>query len=277
MRKHGDNTASIPKRPALSPGLRLGASMGRRSPRKIRSRPYFSGWYGDGVPQGSVAAVARVLVVDDEEAARRAVAQGLREAGFEVIEAADGMVGLEAAVRDAPDLVVLDLRLPGLEGEQVLERLRRVSDVPVVVVSAKREEDDRVAALDRGADDYLVKPFTVRELVARIRAVLRRSDGDAADALAIGEVTIDFLSRSASRAGVAVPLTAQEFTILGCLARHRGRIVTRAALEEAIHPGESPPEDLVSNVVDVIVLRLRKKLGHDLIKTRRGQGFIIDG
>jgi DNA-binding response OmpR family regulator len=229
------------------------------------------------VPQGSVAAVARVLVVDDEEDARRAVAQGLREAGFEVIEAADGMVGLEAAVRDAPDLVVLDLRLPRLEGEQVLERLRRVSDVPVVVVSAKREEDDRVTALDRGADDYLVKPFTVRELVARIRAVLRRSDGDAADTLTIGEVTVDFLSRSASLAGAAVSLTAQEFTLLGCLARHRGRIVTRPALEEAIHPGESPPEDLVTNVVDVIVLRLRKKLGHDLIKTRRGQGFIIDG
>ena len=227
--------------------------------------------------KGSIAAVARVLVIDDEAAARHAVAQGLREAGFEVIEAADGIVGLEMAVRDAPDLVVLDLRLPGLEGERVLERLRRVSEVPVVVVSAKREEDDRVALLDLGADDYLVKPFTVRELVARIRAVLRRSDGDAADALVIGEVTIDFPSRSASRAGLPVPLTAQEFTILGCLARHRGRIVTRTALEEAIHPGESPPEDLVSNVVDVLVLRLRKKLGHDLIKTRRGQGFIIDG
>jgi two-component system OmpR family response regulator len=228
-------------------------------------------------PQGSVAAVTRVLVVDDDEGGRRAVAQGLREAGFQVIEAADGIAGLESAVRHAPDLVVLDLRLPGIEGERVLERLRRVSEVPVVIVSAKREENDRVAALDCGADDFLVKPFAVRELVARIRAVLRRSDGDAADALTIGEVTIDFPSRAVSREGTAVPLTAQEFTILGCLARRRGRIVTRAALEEVIHPGESPPEDAVSNVVDVIVLRLRKKLGHDLIKTRRGQGFIIDG
>ena len=223
------------------------------------------------------ADLTRVLVIDDEEAARRAVASGLREAGVEVVEAADGVAGLEAALHGDPDLVVLDLRLPGLEGEQVLERLRRVSDIPVIVVSAKREEDDRVGMLDLGADDYLVKPFTVRELLARIRAVLRRSEGDVASSITIGDVTIDFPARSASRGVERVALTAQEFTVLGCLARHRGRIVTRAMLEEAIHPGESPPEDTVSNVVDVIVLRLRKKLGHDLITTRRGQGFIIDG
>ena len=219
----------------------------------------------------------RVLVIDDEDAARRAVAGGLREAGLEVVEAADGLAGLEAALHGGPDLVVLDLRLPGLEGEQVLERLRQSSDVPVIVVSAKREEDDRVGTLDLGADDYLVKPFTVRELLARIRAVLRRSEPDVAATVTVGEVTIDFPARSAMRGGERVVLTAQEFTILGCLARHRGRLVTRAMLEEAIHPGESLPEDMVSNVVDVIVLRLRKKLGHDLITTRRGQGFIIDG
>jgi len=218
-----------------------------------------------------------VLVIDDEEAARRAVAQGLLEAGLEVLEAADGPAGLELAIHAAPDLVVLDLRLPGFDGEQLLERLRRVSEVPVIVVSAKREEDDRVAALDLGADDYLVKPFTVRELLARIAAVLRRSDGDVASTVAIGSITIDFPARSASRDGRRVPLTAQEFAVLGHLARHRGRLVTRGALEELLHPGESPPEGTVSNVVDVIVLRLRKKLGHDLIATRRGLGFIIDG
>lgn len=220
---------------------------------------------------------ATVLVIDDEEAARRAVAHGLVAAGLKVLEAADGPAGLELALRAAPDLVVLDLRLPGLAGEQLLERLRRVSDVPVIVISAKREEDDRVAALDHGADDYLVKPFTVRELLARIRAVLRRSESGPAPTITIGPVTIDFQARAASRDGQRVPLTAQEFNVLGHLAHHRGRLVTRGALEELIHPGESPPEGSVSNVVDVLVLRLRKKLGHDLIATRRGLGFIIDG
>ena len=169
------------------------------------------------------ADLTRVLVIDDEEVARRAVASGLREAGVEVVEAADGVAGLEAALHGDPDLAVLDLRLPGLEGEQVLERLRRVSDIPVIVVSAKREEDDRVGTLDLGADDYLVKPFTVRELLARIRAVLRRSEGDVASSITIGDVMIDFPARSATRGVERVALTAQEFTVLGCLARHRGQ------------------------------------------------------
>jgi len=220
----------------------------------------------------------RVLVIDDEDAARGAVARGLRDAGCVVIEATDGPAGLDAAVNDRPDIVVLDLMLPGLPGEQLLERLRTVSAVPVIVVSAKREEDDRVTALDLGADDYLVKPFSVRELLARIRAVLRRSDTETASSVTIGDVTVDFGSCSASRGETRVALTAQEFAALGCLVRRRGRIVTRAMLEAAIHPGETPPaDDLVTNIVDVLVLRLRKKLGHDLITTRRGQGFIING
>ncbi len=219
----------------------------------------------------------RVLVVDDEESARRAVAQGLRECGWEILEAGDGLAGLEAAVRGTPDVVLLDLRLPGLEGEQVLRRLREISRVPVIVISAKREEDDRVAALDMGADDYLVKPFTVRELAARIRAVLRRSDPDEETAVTVGGVGVDFAARTANRDGIRVPLTAQEFAVLACLVRHRGRVVTRAMLETVLHPGDQVIPDMVSNVVDVIVLRLRKKLGHDLITTRRGQGFIIDG
>ncbi len=219
----------------------------------------------------------RVLVIDDEESARRAVAQGLRAAGAEVLEAADGEAGLSIALGGGVDLVVLDLRLPGMDGETVLATLRRSSAVPVIVVSSKRHEDDRVGVLDLGADDYLVKPFTIRELEARIRAVLRRSEGEGAAAIAIGDVTIDFLPRTATRAGEPVALTAQEFALLSCLVRHRGRIVSRAMLEAAIHPGEPLPEDAVSNVVDVLVLRLRRKLGRDLITTRRGQGFIIDG
>jgi len=230
-----------------------------------------------GNPEPHVSQPSRVLVIDDEEAARRAVAEGLQELGWEVLEAGDGLSGLEAAVQGRPDVVLLDLRLPGLEGEQVLQRLRRTSRVPLIVISAKREEDDRVAALDMGADDYLVKPFTVRELAARIRAVLRRSEGESPETVTVGEVVVDFPAHTASHAGVRVPLTAQEFAVLACLLRNRGRLVTRAMLEALLHPGENPPADAVSNVIDVIVLRLRKKLGHDLITTRRGQGFIIDG
>jgi two-component system OmpR family response regulator len=216
----------------------------------------------------------RVLVIDDEDSARRAIAQGLRAAGAEVLEAADGEAGLASALGGAVDLVVLDLRLPGMDGETVLATLRRSSAVPVIVVSSKLHEDDRVGVLDLGADDYLVKPFTIRELEARIRAVLRRTEGDVTSAATIGDVTVHFLPRTATRGGEPVPLTAQEFALL---VRHRGRIVSRAMLEAVIHPGESLPEDAVSNVVDVLVLRLRRKLGRDLITTRRGQGFIIDG
>jgi two-component system OmpR family response regulator len=229
------------------------------------------------MPAPTAGGPVRLVVVDDEDSARRAVAHGLRAAGYEVLEAADGTTGLAIILEGGIDLVVLDLRLPGIDGETVLATLRRSSDVPVIVISSKRHEDDRVAVLDLGADDYLVKPFTVRELAARIRAVLRRSDGDVTAAATIGEVTIDFASGTASRGGDAVTLTAQEFALLACLVRHRGRIVSRAMLEAAIHPGETPLEDAVSNVVDVLVLRLRRKLGRDLITTRRGQGFLVDG
>ncbi len=230
-----------------------------------------------GIPELSKGPPPRVLVVDDEASARRSVAHGLRDLGWEVMEAADGLEGLEAAIQGMPDVVLLDLRLPKLEGEEVLRRLRETSKVPLIVISAKREEDDRVAALDMGADDYLMKPFTVRELAARIRAVLRRSESEEQESETIGNVVIDFPSRSVTRDGVRMPLTAQEFAVLAYLVRSRGRIVSRAMLEAILHPGEDTPADLISNVIDVIVLRLRKKLGHELITTRRGQGFIIDG
>jgi len=235
--------------------------------------------------QADAVAATRVLVVEDEEASRRAISQGLLEAGCDVVEAADGVTGLEAALAGRADVVVLDLRLPRLDGEHLLEKLRRTSAVPVIVVSAKRDEDDRIEALNLGADDYLVKPFTIRELLARMRAVLRRRDGEVTTTVAVGDVTIDFAARAVALCGTRVPLTALEFDVLACLARRRGRLVSREAIEAAIHPrhaaGLQEPEgdfrEPVSNVVDVIVLRLRKKLGRDLIQTRRGQGFMIDG
>lgn len=236
-------------------------------------------------PQGDAVPATRVLVIEDEEVSRRAIAQGLLEAGCSVVETSDGVTGLEAALAGEADIVLLDLRLPSLDGEHLLEKLRRTSSVPVLIVSAKRDEDDRIEALNLGADDYLVKPFTIRELLARMRAVLRRIDGEVTTTTRIGDVTIDFASRTAQVADDRIPLTALEFDVLACLARRRGRLVSRDAIEAAIHPrqatagadGDEGSRDPVSNVVDVIVLRLRKKLGRDVIQTRRGQGFIIDG
>jgi DNA-binding response OmpR family regulator len=226
----------------------------------------------------------RVLVVEDDPAARRVLVQALLEAGCNAIEAADGLAALEAVGRAAPDLVLLDLGLPKLGGEHVLERLRRTSDVPVIIVSARRDEDSRVEMLNLGADDYLVKPFTLRELLARVRSIVRRSEGEVVTTVSIGDVVIDRAAKSASRDGERVPLTPLEFEVLACLTRNRGRIVPRAELERSIHPGgpasgtvPAEPHEEVSNVLDVIVMRLRRKLGNDLITTRRGQGFIVDG
>jgi two-component system OmpR family response regulator len=218
----------------------------------------------------------RVLVVEDDGASRRTLAESLRAEQCVVYEAADGIAGLEIAAREPLDLVVLDLMLPRLGGEQMLARLRSGNEVPVIVVSAKRSEDDRVTVLDLGADDYLVKPFTVRELLARMRAVLRRSDV-AQSVLSLGDVTIDFGSKTAQRGDQKVALTPKEFELLVHLARHRGQLVSREELDRVIHPDAAEQREDVSNVVDVLVLRLRKKLGRDLIATRRGQGFIIEG
>jgi len=215
----------------------------------------------------------RILVIEDDAASRAALAQCLREEQCVVFAAADGVTGLDIALRESLDLVVLDLMLPKLDGIHLLEKLRPRSTVPVIVVSAKRGETDRIEALDLGADDYLTKPFTVRELLARIRAVLRRSERESSAIIVVGDVTIDLDTKMASRNGMRIPLTPMEFEVLVFLARRRGKLVPRDQLQKLIHPDDDRD---VSNVVDVLLLRLRKKLGRDLITTRRGQGFIID-
>ena len=215
----------------------------------------------------------RVLVIEDDTASRQAIAEALREAQHTVFEAADGAAGLASALKESLDAVVLDLKLPRMDGIELLSKLRAAKQVPVIVVSARRTTDDRVEALELGADDYLTKPFAIRELLARLRAVVRRSLPDTAAEVAIGDIVIDFDAMAVSRAGERIPLTATEFAILKPLARHRGEVVPREVLEAAIRQEGSAH---VSNVVDVIILRLRRKLGRDLITTRRGQGFIIE-
>lgn len=216
----------------------------------------------------------RVLVIEDDSASRLAIVKSLRESRHTVFEAADGVAGLNIARTEQLDAVVLDLMLPRMDGIELLRELRKTSRVPVIVVSARRTEDDRVEALDLGADDYLTKPFTVRELFARLRAVVRRTEGDSAPVITLGDIVIDRNAKTVCRDGVRIPLTATEFDMLAALARRRGEVVPRDVLEKAIrHDGS----ELVSNVVDVIILRLRRKLGRDVITTRRGQGFIIEG
>lgn len=216
----------------------------------------------------------RVLVIEDDSASRLAIVKSLRESRHTVFEAADGVAGLNIARTEQLDAVVLDLMLPRMDGIELLRELRKTSRVPVIVVSARRTEDDRVEALDLGADDYLTKPFTVRELFARLRAVVRRTEGDTAPVITLGDIVIDCNAKTVCRDGVRIPLTATEFDMLAALARRRGEVVPRDVLEKAIrHDGS----ELVSNVVDVIILRLRRKLGREVITTRRGQGFIIEG
>jgi two-component system OmpR family response regulator len=215
----------------------------------------------------------RALVVEDEPDLRRALAKALREEGYAVDEAADGEEGLNKATSWEYDAVVLDLLLPRLDGWEMLRRLRRSRKTPVLVLTARDAVVDRVRGLDAGADDYLVKPFALTELLARLRALIRRAAGQAAAVIEIGDVVVDTAARQVARGGRPVPLTAREYALFEMLALHRGRLVTRSAIYEHIF---DEGDDSLSNLVDVHVSNIRKKLGKDLITTRRGQGYLID-
>jgi two-component system OmpR family response regulator len=215
----------------------------------------------------------RVLVIEDEPELLRVLAQALREEGYAVDEAADGTDGLYKATSWDYDAVVLDLMLPGLDGWQVLATLRRQRRTPVLILTARDAVDDRVRGLDAGADDYLVKPFALAEMLARLRALIRRAAGQADPVLAVGDVAIDTRARTVTRGGAPVALTAREYALLELLALHRGRLVSRTQIYEHLFDEN---EDSLSNLVEVHVSNLRKKLGRDFITTRRGQGYVID-
>jgi two-component system OmpR family response regulator len=215
----------------------------------------------------------RLLVVEDEPDLRSILEKTLREEGYAVDAAADGQDGLSKALAWDYDLVILDLMLPGLDGWQVLETLRQTKKTPVLMLTARGALADRVAGLDRGADDYLVKPFERAELLARIRALVRRAKGEAAARLEIGDVVIDTAARSVTKAGQLVNLTAMEYSLFEFLALHRGRVVSRTMLYDHLFDEN---EDSLSNLLDVHISKLRKKLGHEIVVTRRGQGYLID-
>ena len=202
----------------------------------------------------------RILIIEDEPDLLRGLALNLKAEGYGVLTASRGDAGIEQALRERPELVLLDIMLPGMNGLDVCRELRRKGfEAPIIMLTAKAEEVDRVVGLEIGADDYVTKPFGIRELLARIRARLRRH-APAAAVLRLGQAEIDFEKHEATRAGQRVELTGKEFDVLRLLARHRGEIVTRDRLLEEVWGYETYP---TTRTVDNHILRLRQKLEED--------------
>jgi two-component system copper resistance phosphate regulon response regulator CusR len=226
----------------------------------------------------------RLLVVEDNPKLGPMLQRGLRDEGHVVDlatrgnEALDFLTAASAGAGTRYDAIVLDIMLPDLDGLGVLERMRKGGDAtPVLVLTAKDELEDRVDGLDRGADDYLVKPFQFDELLARLRALVRRAKGAGTSAvLKIGDLELDTTAKSVKRGGREVVLSAREYAILECLALRKGRVVSREALLDSVYELDDVPE---SNVVEVYIGSLRRKIDRDhdvkLIHTRRGMGYVL--
>jgi two-component system alkaline phosphatase synthesis response regulator PhoP len=201
-----------------------------------------------------------ILVVEDEPLIAGITADYLRQAGFEVVTAATGEQGLAMARAEEPALIVLDLRLPGISGLDVARALRRDSTVPIIMLTARVDESDRLLGLDVGADDYVTKPFSPRELVARVRAVLRRAAPAETDVLRIADLTLDVPRMTVARSGEAIELTATEFQLLAAMARHPGRVFTRTQLLDAVRGEEVEAFD---RAIDAHVKNIRRKIEID--------------
>lgn len=214
----------------------------------------------------------RLLIVEDEPDFLSSVAGALRREGYAVDEAEDGDEGLYKAENIEYDAIILDVMLPVIDGFELLRRLRQKKATPVLMLTARSHVTDRIHGLDTGADDYLPKPVDLKELAARVRALIRRAAGNATSTVVIRDVSIDTAARKVERAGQPVVLTAREYSLLEFLVQRRGKIVTRTQLYEHLHDETESP---LSNLVDVHVFNLRKKLGEDFIVTHRGQGYSI--
>ena len=219
----------------------------------------------------------RVLILEDDASLSRLLKRGLTEAGFSADTAADGETGLHLASTESYDAMVLDLMVPVLPGLTVLRTLReRDNMVPVLVLTARDAVTDRIAGLDQGADDYLTKPFALAELVARLRALIRRDHRVVRPVVQVADLTVDLAARRVTRAGRTIDLPAKQFALLELLALQRDGIVTRAQIHDKLWDGDS---DTLSNVVDVHVCRLRdlvdRSFGQRLIHTVRGQGYML--
>ena len=217
-----------------------------------------------------------ILVVDDDARIVNMLRRALSYEGYAVRSATNGLNGLESAREDPPNLVVLDLMLPDLDGYEVCRRLRAESDVPVLMLTARDEVDDRVRGLDEGADDYLVKPFALQELLARVRVLLRRSHPAEPRLYQFEDLTLDTSSREASRGGRAIQLSTKEYQLLALFMRHPRQVLTRDAIMDAVWGYDYSGE---SNVLEVYVGYLRQKLESHreprLIHTMRGTGYVL--
>lgn len=215
----------------------------------------------------------RILIIEDEPDLLSSLALALREAGYAVDTAATGPDGLFNAEGTDYDALVLDVMLPGMDGWEVLARLRRSKKTPVLMLTARDQTRDRVRGLDAGADDYLIKPFDLPELLARLRALIRRCAHQTTNLIELGPVTLDTAARQVRLRGQPVELTAREYALVEFLALHRGEVVTRTRLYEHLFDEH---DSSLSNLLDVHVSNARKKLGADFILTRRGHGYVIE-
>lgn len=214
----------------------------------------------------------RILLVEDDTLLGKALETGMKQSGCTVEWVTDGEMAIEAIRAGSFAAVALDINLPGMSGLQVLKSLRHGSAIPVVIMTARDGLDDRIEGLDLGADDYIVKPFDLKELLARLRAVVRRSQGRAQALLTKGDVEMDTSSRTVRKGGDWLKLTSREYQILALLMERMGRILSKSDIEEQVYSWDGDAE---SNTIEAAIYTLRKKLGRDFIVNVRGVGYII--
>ena len=215
-----------------------------------------------------------VLVVDDDRAVRESLRRSLEFNGYAVSCAADGAEAVAALASTQPDVVVMDVMMPKMDGLAATRAIRAAGNrVPVLVLTARDSWSDKVAGLDAGADDYLAMPFQTEELIARLRALIRRASGNVSSELTAGDVRLDTRSGKVTLAGEPVKLTAQEYKLLSYLMHHKGKVISRTELIEHIYDQDF---DRDSNTIEVFVTRIRKKLGPDVITTIRGLGYSLE-
>jgi DNA-binding response OmpR family regulator len=221
----------------------------------------------------------KLLIVEDDQTLRETLAYNLQGEGYEVVQAGDGVTGLNLAREHKPDVILLDVALPGLDGLTVCRTLRRETEAAIVLLTARDGEVDRIVGLDSGADDYIAKPFSVGELLARLRAVLRRGQRSSTTQLKSGDLAIDLLGRRAFRAGKEITLTPREFELLAELIRHKGAVLTRDLLLQRVWGFDFAGD---TRTVDVHIRGLREKIEVDpanpqRIETVRGLGYRFEG
>jgi two-component system response regulator QseB len=215
----------------------------------------------------------RILLAEDDRYLGEGLTMGLRQLGHTVDWVTDGLAAEQALTTESLDALILDLGLPMKDGLHVLQKMRKEGmDLPVLVLTARDTVENRIEGLDMGADDYVVKPFDLLEVNARLRAITRRREGRAEPAITYDDLVLDPAARTLSKAGEEIKLGASEFAVLESLLTHQGRILSRQALEETLYGWD---EGVESNAVEVFIHHLRKKLGKDLIKTIRGVGYTI--